>query len=248
MELQINANDNKLFKWNPSMDSVVAIGTLLGMWISFYIMYHTESLLIKVLVFGLFGNIVCCVGIPVIYTLLFRKEKIASMGITTKNIIPVLVISFGLAFGDFQELIPLIHGNKWLPQLIFNILIFWEPFFIFGWLQSRFRKDYGIIPGIILAGISLGIYHIGSFPADSIFEYFITGIVFSSIYSVIQNIFVMWPIFWCIGATIGTIKGKMEFDWTFVFFNLAIFLIQASILFFCINKQKKIARDNNQYE
>jgi len=238
-KLKIDKIENNLFKWNPSFDSFVAVLTLVGVWISFYIMYHTESLLIKVIVFGLFGNIICCVGFPVVYTLLVKKEKIKVMGITTNNLVPGLIISIGLAFGDFQELLPLIQGNKWLPQLIFNVLIFWEPFFIFGWLQSRFSKDFGIIPGILLAGISLCIYHIGSFPSDMIFEYLITGIIFTSIYAVIHNIFVMWPVYWCIGATVGTIKGKMEFNWTFVLFNLGILVIQMVIIYLCIKRQKK---------
>jgi len=232
-------NENTLLKWTPSIDSIVAVFTLIAMWMSFYVMYHTESLVVKVVVFGLFGNIICCVGIPVIYTLLFRKENIKAMGITTENLIPGLIISVGLAFGDFQELLPLLEGSNWVPQLLFNILVFWEPFFIFGWLQARFHKDFGIIPSIFFAGISLCIYHIGSFPVHLIIEYLITGIVFSLIYSVMQNIFVMWPIFWCVGATVGTIKGKMEFNWSFVCFNLGILIIQIVIIYVCTKMQKR---------
>lgn len=235
----------KMFSWKPSLDSLVAITTVLLLWLSFFIMYHTDSLLVKVLVFGLFANVIICVGIPVIFTLLFRKETLGEMGITKINLVPSLVIGIGLSLGDIQELMPFLNNENIVPQYLFNLLLFWEPFFIFGWLLPRFKKDFGLIPAIILSGISFGIYHLGSFPMKKIFEFFITGMVFSAVYSVFNNIFVMWPLFWSVGATIGTINGKMDFDWSFVAFNSILLLLQVGIIFYSVKKQKKRAQKNS---
>ena len=51
-----------------------------------------------------------------------------------------------------------------------------------------------------MAGISLGIYHIGSFSSNMIFEHLITGVIFKSVYAVVENIVVIWSNFlayWC---------------------------------------------------
>ncbi len=56
--------------------------------------------------------------------------------------------------------IPLQPGVSLLPQILANVFMLWEPFFVFGWLQLRFERAFGILPGILLAGIAMGTYHL----------------------------------------------------------------------------------------
>ena len=44
----------------------------------------------------------------------------------------------------------------------------WEPFFVYGWLQLRFERAFGVIPGIALAAVCFGAYHIGTFPLSGV--------------------------------------------------------------------------------
>ena len=55
-----------------------------------------------------------------------------------------------------------------LPNIAYNAIAFWEPLFVFGWLQLRFERAFGIIAGILMAALSFAAYHIGSFPMEAL--------------------------------------------------------------------------------
>jgi hypothetical protein len=68
-------------------------------------------------------------------------------------------------------------GIDWLPQVLFNGVILWEPFFVHAWLQLRFDRAFGIVPGILLAGLSFAAYHTGTYPPSGLIILLISGLV-----------------------------------------------------------------------
>lgn len=232
-------NKRKWLKAECSSDIVVAIGTVLLTWISFYVMYHTESMMIKGVVFAVFTNIGLNVVFPCCWCLIHKKEKLSELGITKKNLFFGLIIGLALAYVKVYQLFPMLDGIDWAAHLLYNFFLFWEPFFIFGWLQSRFEKSFGIIGGIILAGVSLGVYHIGSFTLFNVLILTLNGIVFATVYRLTKNLISMWPVFWCVSAAVGTLSGNMIFGIEIAFVYMLVFFIQIGFIIFFYKCSRK---------
>lgn len=220
----------RLFNFNFTLDTVVALISVLLMWASFFIMYHTNSMVIKGFVFCILTNIGLNVLVPLIWCLIYKKEKIEVLGITKNNIISGIVIGSALAYVKLYQLIPLLSGVNWSIHLIYNAFLFWEPFFIFGWLQSRFEKAFGIVGGIILTGIALGVYHLGSFELKNVLIITANGIVFAMVYRLVNNLLVMWPALWCISSSVGTLSGGLEFGKEVCIIYFVVFIIQIALI------------------
>jgi hypothetical protein len=241
-----NTRQVRWFRCNITLDTVIALISVLLMWVSFFIMYHTDSMAIKVLVFCILANIGLNVMLPLIWCLLYKKERIEVLGITRKNMKYSIVIGFALAYVKLHQLIPLLSGVNWTTQLIYNIFLFWEPFFIFGWLQSRFEKSFGIVGGIFLTGVSLGIYHLGSFEPQNVLIITLNGIVFAMVYHLVNNLLVIWPALWCISSSVGTLSGGLEYGIEVCIMYFIVFTIQIALILGVHKLQKNGVRKHNK--
>lgn len=56
--------------------------------------------------------------------------------------------------------------DRWLPMAAAGAVSLFEPLFVFGWLQLRFEKDWGVLPGILLAALGYALYHVGYMPGE----------------------------------------------------------------------------------
>lgn len=218
------------FNCDVTLDTVVALISVLLMWASFFIMYHTDRMIIKGFLFCILTNIGLNVLVPLIWCLIYKKEKIEVLGITKNYMLSSIVIGFALAYVKLYQLIPLLSGVNWTIHLIYNAFLFWEPFFIFGWLQSRFEKAFGIVGGIVLTGIALGVYHLGSFQLSNVLIITANGIVFAMVYRLVKNLLVMWPALWCISSSVGTLSGGLKFGKEVCILYLVVFTIQISLI------------------
>jgi hypothetical protein len=128
------------------------------------------------------------------------------------------------------------YGRDLIPHLIANGIILWEPFFLFSWLQLRFDKAFGIIPGILLAGICLGAYHIGTYPPAMILVLAGSGILFAALFRITSNLLIMWPLTWSLASAEGTLKGGFVFGWDSVLFSGLILIVQAAFILYILKK------------
>ena len=121
-------------------------------------------------------------------------------------------------------------------HLIFNGLVFWEPFYCFCFLQLAFARAFGMLVAIPLVGISFGGYHLGTYPIvakqnrrqddsrnDSIARKQTTsvaalaamGAIFALIFALSGgSLLVLWPSAWCVSCAIGTFEGGFSFGIT----------------------------------
>jgi hypothetical protein len=130
----------------------------------------------------------------------------------------------------FLGVLATIPSEYALPSALFCALCLWEPFFIYCWLQLRFERAFGVIPGIILAGVCMGLYHVGTYPLlgmPGVVQLMLHGIFFGAIFRSTKNLLVLWPLTWAISASIGTISGGFIFEWEVVGMYAVILLIQA---------------------
>lgn len=114
-----------------------------------------------------------------------------------------------------------------IPHVLSMGLILWEPFFVYGWLQLRFERAFGVIPGILLAGGSFGLYHVGTYSMVGVMELAFFGAMFAVIFHIGRsNLLALWPLTWAVAASIGTL-GRFEYDWWAVGTSLLLLVVTA---------------------
>ena len=81
------------------------------------------------------------------------------------------------------------------------------------WLAAaRFERAFGMLPGILLAGITMGAYHLGTFGLSGVLIMAAFGISFGAVFRVTRNLLSMWSLTWAICASIGTVSGGHLFS------------------------------------
>ena len=221
----------KWVRWAPNSDTAVASASLLLMILAYYAATHwLISQVAAILVFGILTNLILNVLLPVWWIAYHRRQPLSELGITTKRWLSSLLIGIGLAGLLAIRLWQVAAGIDWLPHLLFNVTCFWEPFFVYGWLQLRFERAFGIVPSIILAGLSLAVYHVGTYSPDGLIMLLLAGLLYAVVFRITSNLLVMWPLAFSIGSSMGTLMGGMQFTWNQVSIWSIILLLQISAI------------------
>jgi len=226
------------FVWNPTSDTHSALATgVIMICGGYYLLVHLpEDSVIQPVYRFIFESLL--VIFPVWWMIRQPGHNLRDLGITKEGwkaslIISLLLSVFFLYFilHQFSS-----YGQALIPQLITNGIILWEPFFLFSWLQLRFDKAFGIIPGILLAGICLGAYHIGTYPLSMVLVLAVSGIIFAALFRITSNLLIMWPLTWSLASAEGTLKGGFVFGWDSVVFSGAILVVQVACILYLIKK------------
>lgn len=226
----------------PGQDTVVALLTALLMIPVYYLGSHQPGKVAGLLVFVVFGNGILNVLFPAYYMLVVRREGPGELGITTRR----LWLALGLAavwgmmtWIGLQKEARLHPDADLLPQLVFNGLILWEPFFVYGWLQLRFERAFGMLPGILLAGACFGAYHLGTYPLPAVAMLIGFGIFYAVLFRLTKNLLTLWPLIWSINSSIGTLQGGFYFGWGDVGMYAAVLLLQVAAIAWMVRFGRK---------
>jgi hypothetical protein len=229
----------KLFKFKPDTDLIIALATLLIMWVSYYgvmkVDWYHNSPTAQILIFVLLTNTLLAVAFPIWWVKKYRKQSLSELGITKKYLLASLIISTIIAAWrgiSMFSVIEAANSSYILPTFVASALIFWEPFFVFSWLQTRYEKSFGIVPAIILAASSIVLYQIGSASPTGLFDLFAVYIVLATAFSLTKNIFALWPIYWCIGSSVNQLSLSMNSGWDVVAVYAIAIIIQFGIIFY----------------
>ena len=128
--------------------------------------------------------------------------------------------------------------------MFFGAFNFFEPFFVFGWLQTRYEKSFGIIPAIVLSASSFVLYQIGTAHLDGLAALFIVYLVLAATFALTKNIISVWPIYWCIGSTVNVLSLNMHTEWDMIAIYAVVLVIQLGSIYYYYKKQKKIITVN----
>jgi hypothetical protein len=218
---------SKWVRWTPNGDIVLALATELWMVGAYYAVTHwASSDLAAIAVFYIPTNLIVNVLLPVWWIAYHRKQPLSELGITTRRWLLSLLISVGLAAFFSFRLVQVAAGIDWLPHVIGNAVILWEPFFIHGWLQLRFDRAFGIVPGVLLAGLCLAGYHVGTYPLEGVIALLFFGLIYATTFRLTSNLLIMWPLTWCVGSSLGTLMGDAQLTWNQVAIWSVVLLIQ----------------------
>ncbi|MFP8951589.1 hypothetical protein ACLI4Z_01270 [Natrialbaceae archaeon A-arb3/5] len=200
-------------RFEPNTDTVVALVTLLALWVIYFVQSASESVA-SVLVFLLVGNLFLTVLFPIYYVCYVRSEPLSAVGITADgwkraliaSTIAALVLLPGLLTVD-EPLAVL------LPHVVTVGLMIWEPLFVHGWLQIRFERAFGAGLGIVLAAAAFVLFHVGSVALTGLVVLAVFGAVHATLFRAFdRNLLVLWPILWAVGSSQGTLDSVV-FGW-----------------------------------
>ncbi|MBR0600615.1 CPBP family intramembrane glutamic endopeptidase [Sinanaerobacter chloroacetimidivorans] len=243
--------NHKLMKWNPTKELWVVLLSWMLVVLTFYISFQVitiQRVAAQFVTFGIIGIAMFGVFLPVVWTLFVMKRPLASLGIKKDK----LAVSIGLCFifsvvqyyltlskmilPDLHELVPL--GAMALA------VGFYENIFYRGWVQLKMEEFFGIIPGIFLSALIYSLYHVGyGMPADELPVLFIIGLVYSSLFRLTSNIFILYPLLTPMGALFTQIRDQLviPFEATYGFLDV-ILLIVIGLAILSRRKEKKDVR------
>lgn len=236
--------NNKLklfFCWNASVDTWVALATVFLMWPIYFIGFHGLSW-IDFFIFSIIGNLLLNVLFPIYYLCKIKKRPITDLGITTKfwkTSVLISILFFSTAIPGLMKNYHLVSQHQFIKQIIFNTISLWEVFFVFSWLMLVFNRSFGAVFALILTGLCMCLYHIGSYPNHLLPMLFFVVIFYGVIFLIVKNILMIWPLGWGAGATIGTLQGGVIFHGSSIIIYAIILIVQLLVIgMFCKYHQK----------
>ncbi len=228
------SQSNILVRWHPTRNSAIALATEAGMIIAYSILGQNSNNMAIAAVIGLLVVPILAVVIPVLWTIFADHEDLSALGITSRHWLPSILLSIGLSLLILSPLL-FVTGftatpERWLPMAAAGAVSLFEPLFIFGWLQLRFEKDFGVLPAILLAAFGYALYHIGYMPGYMTVQ-FQSAAAFAVAFRFTANLLVVWPLLWatitawmCIGS------NTCFYNWGMVSGSGLVFLLEVILI------------------
>lgn len=199
---------NKFFRFNFTKETAVAFGAGTAMIFLSLIMlfFGGDSILDKAMSFILRDLLmIFCLGIVFVSLYVRKKEDgLKAIGFTGRKKALSLVLNFLFAAGllamflkDEKPAAILEIKNLYVAAYILVAGIF-EMTFIYGYLRACFEKAFGIIPAILLTSVFYSFHHAGFQP--EFLHLFFVGLMYCSVYYITQNLLIIFPFFWGVGA------------------------------------------------
>lgn len=240
---------SKWFKFKPAKEILVVLLSWIMVVSVFYIAFNaitTQRVALHFITFSIVGITMLGVAVPVAWNTLIMKRPLSDIGIKKDKL--VLSIILGVVLSVIQYFLTInnlgVPGVKELIPLITMALAvgFYENIFYRGWVQLRMEECFGIIPGIILSAVIYCLYHIGyGMPLSELITLFIVGLVYSSIFRLTSNIFILFPFLTPTGALFTQIKDGLNipFEATYGFLDVILLLVAVLVIVKKISKSKK---------
>jgi membrane protease YdiL (CAAX protease family) len=162
--------------------------------------------------------------LPVLYTVLVRHRPLADLGLTTRQLLPSLILGLLLGWDTYRSTIAnqnVAWTQDMVPLVTMAITVgLFEAIFFRGWLQLRFEEAFGMVPGIVLGALCYGLYHIGyGMTWDEILFLSGLGLVFATVFRLTRNVAVLWPFYTPVGGLYSNLNDglTLPFEATYGF-------------------------------
>jgi membrane protease YdiL (CAAX protease family) len=223
-----------LGRWQPSRNTAVALATEVGMIIAYAILGNNSNNMGIAALVGLLIVPILAVGIPVYWTTMVEHQGLDALGITSRHWLQSCIVGVGLSL---LVIAPLwfapriaVTPERWLPMAAAGAASLFEPLFIFGWLQLRFEKDFGVLPSILLAALCFALYHIGYLPQAMSGQFF-NAAVFAVAFRLTTSLLVAWPLLWAVTSASMCISSNMcFFNWGMVSGSVFVFGVEVVLI------------------
>ncbi len=197
-----------LFRFNFTKDTAVAFTAGAAMLALSLLMlpFAGDSLADKIISFVL-RDLLMIFGLGVVFVSLYaerNKDGVKAIGFTGKKtalsllldiVFAAALLAMFLKEGRPQGILE--AKNLYAASYILVAGIF-EMAFIYGYLRACFEKAFGIIPAIILTAAFYSFHHAGFQP--EFLHLFFVGLMYCAVYYITQNLLIVFPFFWAVGA------------------------------------------------
>ena len=243
-------------RWNPGKDLLaVAVS-----WLLVTGALYTATVIIGSSVWGGFAYfllyaLLCAtifgVGFPLYWTVVKRQRSIADLGLTTQRLIPSLALQavFSvLLYSVTLARVQLPSADELIPLIGLALAIgFFEAIFWRGWVLLRLEDAFGIIPAILLGSALYAVYHFGyAMPASEITFLFFIGILFSVVFRLTKNIFILWPVFQPMGQLVTLIEDGLSLPLLAALGFAEVLLVMFALVWFAQRYYLKQSSHKNQ--
>ena len=244
---------NKLFRFNFTKETAVALaaGTVMVALSLLMLPFSGSSFLDKAMSFVL-RDLLMIFGLGVVFGSLYAgkdgKSALNEIGFSGRKNVLSLILDFifgaALLAMFLKEEIP--SGladikNFYAAVYILTAGIF-EMTFIYGYLRSSFEKAFGIIPAIILTSVFYSFHHAGFQP--EFMHLLFVGLMYCSVYYITQNLLIIFPFFWGVGALWDVIVSSdagSEIKNAESFIIALVILLLSAIWIFILKRRKRSA-------
>lgn len=248
-------NGSRLFKFKPERELLVVFASWILVTLTFFISFRiitTQRVAAQFITFGILGIALFGVLLPIVWNTLVMKRQLSAIGITKEKLLVSLLGGFILSVVQYfltLRTIPLPGAVELIPLVTMALAVgLYENIFYRGWIQKRMEQSFGIIPGIIVSSVLYALYHIGyGMSMDEMLFLMIIGLVYSTIFRLTSNIFILYPLLTPMGAVFSQLKEglKLPFPATYGFADV-IALMVIGILF--IHKAELKSRTSTDTE
>ncbi len=199
---------HKLFRFNFTKQTVIALlAGLMMIALSLLMLPFGNNSTFDTIISFILRDVLMIFGLGVVFVSLYTEkhdDARQAIGFTNRkiklSIILNLVFAACLAAIFRKEQIPqniLTLSNLYAAVYILVAGIF-EMTFIYGFLRMSFEKAFGIIPAILLTSVFYSFHHAGFQP--EFLHLFFVGVMYCSVYYITQNLLIVFPFFWGVGA------------------------------------------------
>ena len=231
---------SKWIKFQPTKELWIVMLSWILVVSAFYTAFQVftiQKVAANFITFGIIGISLCGVLIPVVWNTLVMKRPLASIGVTRRNLVISIILGTTIAIIQYVLTIKNIEVpvfKELLPLLIMAVAVgFYENIFYRGWVQLRMEACFGIMPSIILSGITYSLYHIGyGMLTNEMIALFVIGIIYSSIFRITSNIFILFPLLTPSGALFTIIQDglRIPFEAIYGFCDVIVLIIIGLVL------------------
>jgi hypothetical protein len=101
---------------------------------------------------------------------------------------------------------------------------------VYGWLQLRYERAFGVLPAALLAGLSFAAYHAGTFSVAQLPTLLVWGVFDGIAFRTTRNLLTLFPFTWVAASGAGTLEGGFRMGWLEVGVYAVVLSIQALAL------------------
>ncbi len=194
----------KLFKWQPSKDTLYAITSGIIIIILSIMMGVIKITWIQIIIRDI-GQIFSGILFPLLF-IKARDDNFADYGLSFKKwyfFLPVnLVLGILLLLVFLFDVPPTedfcLESSTLWPCAFIMLAVLFEIIFFYGFLRTLLERAFGIIPGIILCAAFYSLHHAGFQPEFG--KLFAVGLIFATIYRAGNSFLIIFPFFVGVGA------------------------------------------------
>jgi membrane protease YdiL (CAAX protease family) len=237
---------SKWFRFRPTKEVFFVLASWLMVVSAFYTAFNiftTKRVALNFITFGVIGITLLGITVPLVWNCIIKKRPLSDLGVKRDKL--VLSIVLGVIFSIIQYYITIRNiavppMTELIPLTTMALAVgLYENIFYRGWVQLRIEEYFSIIPGIILSAVIYSLYHVGyGMNMDEMIVLLVVGLVYSVIFRLTSNIFILFPFLTPTGALFSQIKDglRLPFPSTYGFADVILVCI---IILFAVNKVSK---------